>query len=108
MIRRPPRSTLFPYTTLFRSHLLTGRYVAADQYPVGGIPARHDRAAFPPKGTVELPIHPHLRILVQTGPAPNARARGVEIAHLLRDPESQAIPIERHPTSAPSFAPRSS
>src|SRR2546425_4006584 len=25
MIRRPPRSTLFPYTTLFRSEL-TGRY----------------------------------------------------------------------------------
>src|SRR2546422_4350730 len=24
MIRRPPRSTLFPYTTLFRSTLLTG------------------------------------------------------------------------------------
>src|SRR5258708_27923980 len=23
MIRRPPRSTLFPYTTLFRSHALT-------------------------------------------------------------------------------------
>src|SRR5256885_2676844 len=25
MIRRPPRSTLFPYTTLFRSVLLDGR-----------------------------------------------------------------------------------
>src|SRR3712207_7588214 len=25
MIRRPPRSTLFPYTTLFRSALLGGR-----------------------------------------------------------------------------------
>src|SRR5258707_2531666 len=25
MIRRPPRSTLFPYTTLFRSVLLPGR-----------------------------------------------------------------------------------
>src|SRR5256885_2525844 len=25
MIRRPPRSTLFPYTTLFRSRLLAGR-----------------------------------------------------------------------------------
>src|SRR2546427_3291421 len=25
MIRRPPRSTLFPYTTLFRSHLGVGR-----------------------------------------------------------------------------------
>src|SRR2546425_7234172 len=24
MIRRPPRSTLFPYTTLFRSHLCRG------------------------------------------------------------------------------------
>src|SRR2546422_11629564 len=24
MIRRPPRSTLFPYTTLFRSHYPTG------------------------------------------------------------------------------------
>src|SRR3712207_8065184 len=26
MIRRPPRSTLFPYTTLFRSHLALFRY----------------------------------------------------------------------------------
>src|SRR3712207_8488218 len=25
MIRRPPRSTLFPYTTLFRSHVLLDR-----------------------------------------------------------------------------------
>src|SRR3712207_8035793 len=25
MIRRPPRSTLFPYTTLFRSFLIDGR-----------------------------------------------------------------------------------
>src|SRR2546427_5913222 len=24
MIRRPPRSTLFPYTTLFRSHAMAG------------------------------------------------------------------------------------
>src|SRR5690242_21375236 len=27
MIRRPPRSTLFPYTTLFRSDLKTGEVV---------------------------------------------------------------------------------
>src|SRR5436309_6207814 len=26
MIRRPPRSTLFPYTTLFRSHIRTTAY----------------------------------------------------------------------------------
>src|SRR3712207_7276975 len=36
MIRRPPRSTLFPYTTLFRSHQEpVGRIrVVADQDPV--------------------------------------------------------------------------
>src|SRR5258706_5808743 len=28
MIRRPPRSTLFPYTTLFRSHLSLRRPIA--------------------------------------------------------------------------------
>src|SRR2546422_1817899 len=35
MIRRPPRSTLFPYTTLFRSlrTLLLGRGVAEAQLP---------------------------------------------------------------------------
>src|SRR5438477_4020225 len=27
MIRRPPRSTLFPYTTLFRSHVAFGQVV---------------------------------------------------------------------------------
>src|SRR2546422_6189392 len=37
MIRRPPRSTLFPYTTLFRSHLPARRAVAA------GAAARRDR-----------------------------------------------------------------
>src|SRR2546429_6109415 len=29
MIRRPPRSTLFPYTTLFRSHFLEGEIARA-------------------------------------------------------------------------------
>src|SRR5258708_26177438 len=35
MIRRPPRSTLFPYTTLFRSELLVD---------VADLDARHGRA----------------------------------------------------------------
>src|SRR3989454_11681613 len=40
MIRRPPRSTLFPYTTLFRS-LPIGRL----ELPLEGVPARehHER-----------------------------------------------------------------
>src|SRR5256885_12637818 len=35
MIRRPPRSTLFPYTTLFRSspHLQTDRFERVDRFP---------------------------------------------------------------------------
>src|SRR3989441_6570721 len=37
MIRRPPRSTLFPYTTLFRSPHRAGRYGAGDP---GGRPER--------------------------------------------------------------------
>src|SRR2546427_4264282 len=32
MIRRPPRSTLFPYTTLFRSKYPGVQLVSADQY----------------------------------------------------------------------------
>src|SRR2546430_13330182 len=41
MIRRPPRSTLFPYTTLFRSHAAIGLQVllrrAYRQHPESGI-----------------------------------------------------------------------
>src|SRR3712207_7352960 len=33
MIRRPPRSTLFPYTTLFRSHA-KGHYVVRGEFNV--------------------------------------------------------------------------
>src|SRR2546427_7998147 len=51
MIRRPPRSTLFPYTTLFRSKALEG----ADQRPelpcrVAQDPQRH---GFPLAGGVQ-------------------------------------------------------
>src|SRR2546426_3439416 len=38
MIRRPPRSTLFPYTTLFRSPRRTGRRAAAGDARRGGRP----------------------------------------------------------------------
>src|SRR5256885_5058851 len=34
MIRRPPRSTLFPYTTLFRSHLVQVLCAALEQCDV--------------------------------------------------------------------------
>src|SRR3712207_8850229 len=38
MIRRPPRSTLFPYTTLFRSHVAGQALgVDADEHVVGAV-----------------------------------------------------------------------
>src|SRR5256886_5552316 len=59
MIRRPPRSTLFPYTTLFRSHADPH----AEPRPAAAGGARHDR----------------LR---------GARSRGAEEAHGARRPGS--------------------
>src|SRR2546427_11358776 len=35
MIRRPPRSTLFPYTTLFRSDALTDLIIPTDDHSPG-------------------------------------------------------------------------
>src|SRR3712207_9340663 len=47
MIRRPPRSTLFPYTTLFRS----GSAVVRSS---GSLPALRRSARWPPGLSVEL------------------------------------------------------
>src|SRR2546430_17538075 len=54
MIRRPPRSTLFPYTTLFRSldrfrdvfplHRLGGAHGTGEEYKGGGQGGRQDRS----------------------------------------------------------------
>src|SRR2546422_2844169 len=41
MIRRPPRSTLFPYTTLFRSGLVAAANLLHLPFMVG--PNRHER-----------------------------------------------------------------
>src|SRR3712207_7639032 len=41
MIRRPPRSTLFPYTTLFRSEAGAGR--VGDRFRERGAGALHER-----------------------------------------------------------------
>src|SRR3989442_2780163 len=87
MIRRPPRSTLFPYTTLFRSHALKYRGLAriadelADVAAAIALPA-HDTACLVPiplgrqrlrergrseEHTSELQSRPHLvcRLLLE-------------------------------------------
>src|SRR3989441_12364668 len=62
MIRRPPRSTLFPYTTLFRSlqratSTTARRYVSGDAVKDGGqvantfSPDSMSRSVMPPRST---------------------------------------------------------
>src|SRR5260221_9394173 len=45
MIRRPPRSTLFPYTTLFRSRCAQHALGVGQRIPGGGRPKRRHREA---------------------------------------------------------------
>src|SRR3712207_7143735 len=54
MIRRPPRSTLFPYTTLFRSEELVGHLGAErhDEAPLG-----HVHVAERPAGGEAVVLH---------------------------------------------------
>src|SRR3712207_7876085 len=55
MIRRPPRSTLFPYTTLFRSRdSLTGRAPAEDAHLGDDVVEGRDELFDPGKDDVDL------------------------------------------------------
>src|SRR3989442_6920774 len=69
MIRRPPRSTLFPYTTLFRSDVL--QRVAAEKRQIGAFAGldRTELVAQPrsEEHTSELQSRPHLvcRLLLE-------------------------------------------
>src|SRR5216684_8697931 len=69
MIRRPPRSTLFPYTTLFRSrpHLALGAHFRHGQFRTRLCPAtgRHQRL-----------LRPHPRALWTRGRSPCTQRGG--------------------------------
>src|SRR2546421_8076464 len=74
MIRRPPRSTLFPYTTLFRSR---GRGSE------GALPRRRPREQ--PVAAVAAPSRP-LRVALLTS-ARAWRGSGVSLSHIARSEE---------------------
>src|SRR3712207_8487002 len=58
MIRRPPRSTLFPYTTLFRSRQrLRGRRVEASVPQVGLVDMDADHLPDDEPTLQRLPVH---------------------------------------------------
>src|SRR5476651_1790029 len=75
MIRRPPRSTLFPYTTLFRSHgIHGGAFRALHPYVAAGIEHRSE------EHTSELQSRQYLvcRLLLEKKKTPSAPGRELE------------------------------
>src|SRR3712207_7934102 len=83
MIRRPPRSTLFPYTTLFRSGLLVGELGVVGDVAVG---ADHQVA-----GAVGVEVQHHERGLAAVDDQPLLVVEG-------GDPAERALPGDRKST----------
>src|SRR3712207_8104993 len=57
MIRRPPRSTLFPYTTLFRSVVLQPRVFDIERL-FENVAGRHERAAQAKAVAIRIDVDP--------------------------------------------------
>src|SRR6266540_7416414 len=95
MIRRPPRSTLFPYTTLFRSHL--AEELAAlvlhleEPLPVSG-EAEHVR---PRRGDLEAAARELARARRDALAAQPGRERVARRAERVRAQEDRAGAVER-------------
>src|SRR5256886_15992035 len=81
MIRRPPRSTLFPYTTLFRSH----RWPSTGTAAMPGSPGRRIThsliAAAPSPGRGQRFLDDRQAASRRRNPAGNLRAHLLELAH---------------------------
>src|SRR5256886_17562669 len=86
MIRRPPRSTLFPYTTLFRSPLLRGR--------LGGIAAVDRVPHHRPHDAQSLHSRPHVR-LTNTAAAPYTPAVPVKAPGRMRHTSTAGLNARR-------------
>src|SRR2546425_3434653 len=85
MIRRPPRSTLFPYTTLFRSRLSARHRLA--QYAAPALASRPARQAGPARLLDlllnQLPASPSAVAEARAQVEPGARRRRRPLAEIL-------------------------
>src|SRR3712207_9432077 len=110
MIRRPPRSTLFPYTTLFRSvtgehgvGIARARYMAREHGPALGAMSAIKRA-LDPKGIMNP-------AKIFSSDAPDQRAEGSPVPELteeepLDEPRQRTTPRPAGlPRQAPQAAP---
>src|SRR2546422_4153821 len=99
MIRRPPRSTLFPYTTLFRSRAADLARQAAELYQRavaaqrGGDWARYGEALRSEEHTSELQSRLHLvcRLLLEK----KKKNINTTIMHICRLTQRAAVVAER-------------
>src|SRR5215471_16660459 len=96
MIRRPPRSTLFPYTTLFRSALRAAVHVVDPALLEAAVRVLHD----------EPDEHPDTRVLARQGDrlrevrgllrlGDARRLTRLRLVAVLRDPDRDVLPAER-------------
>ena len=103
MIRRPPRSTLFPYTTLFRSSMVDDRLlkptnIVQGPYPVGqGENRVAHQLARPVPSDLATAVHIHHRGTV-AGPLgrPSCASRGVHRG-MLDEQQPGRHPTGSHP-----------
>src|SRR6204780_3285355 len=89
MIRRPPRSTLFPYTTLFRSHRLRAAALLSLLFDIARYCVQDFRSE---EHTSELQSHSYLvcRLLLEkkinSSPAPRRHRQRTKRILSRRDP----------------------
>src|SRR5256885_2453480 len=88
MIRRPPRSTLFPYTTLFRSANHLGISFKAEQYNLRARPKAQRRPPSPcTAGGVDLhlsdPAQPVGELAVNPPDHPDRKSTRLNSSHLV-------------------------
>src|SRR5579883_3566357 len=89
MIRRPPRSTLFPYTTLFRSRGGPGSRCSSSGAPGPGTASRSE------EHTSELQSRENLvcRLLLE-----KKKKKKYNLQHCTNKPHNYT-PYDRHPTA---------
>src|SRR5258707_11002230 len=75
MIRRPPRSTLFPYTTLFRSLALAFAHLASIEEVSGGF-AESEHCTRASLASLDRSGHPWARVFALSARACSAAHRG--------------------------------
>src|SRR5689334_25295449 len=113
MIRRPPRSTLFPYTTLFRSGVVTSPldlYVArrpptAEHFLSQRVRQAYDDFAIPPRMAAWLGVLPALGLALARGRRREAAGLGTGLVALAERGRRRAGGRRHSPAGAPALAP---